>query len=789
MLIDLPKIAIAQPDWWAFSPPVPVLERPVRKARGASSVSIGNGAVWRGALDALTNTGEFELEYDDWFHVICGINYELDASDEALDLAIAWSARSGKHDETFLTERVWPYIRSDRGGTVVTGRTIMALAARLHGWSAPLTGDAFGVVEDDDGDDLGGVGDWRGGVRGVAAGGVADGIAAGAAAPEIQQADDGGTVQAGAVRSDDVIGVEVGQPAQRRGGIPDAEHLTTDQANANRLVRLHGRRLLVAEGRWHAWDGHRWLADESDVYRATCQLSRVVREEAQEWDRRVARLKNEAVMRVAAVQSGNVSGEVGLRAMDVLVSGEGGARAVGGAKAVVGEGLDPAALDEMKAGAELADSLHKWSVKSEMKVTIEAAVGLSRKMLTVETEMLDADPWLLNTPTGVVDLRSGEVRRAKPGDLLTKLTGVGYVAGADQSVWRRVVLEVCGGDAELAAFLQRWLGYCATGSVREQVFVVHWGGGRNGKSTLLDTVARVLGDYADTAAPGLMASGGRVDGSDRHPTEIAGLRGRRMVTAHESGDGAVLREDFIKHATGSDRLKARFMREDFFEFVPTHKLQLLTNHKPAIKTNDPAMWRRVLLVPYVRAFGDVVGEVGYDGVMTTDVADKGLGERLVRDPGALAGVMAWLVDGAVAWAAGGLQPPAVVRVAVQGYKVEQDRLGQFVRECCEVAPAEVLAKIADGARRSVTVPGVAGWWQDAEVMAWSEPLASGGLHGLYGSYGAWCKESGGYALGRNRFGEALERAVPGLQVRDANVGVGGGRRRVVRVFGLKLLAE
>ncbi len=237
-------------------------------------------------------------------------------------------------------------------------------------------------------------------------------------------------------------------------------------------------------------------------------------------------------MRVAAVQSGNVSGEVGLRAMDVLVSGDGGARAMGGARAVVGEGLDPTALDEMKAGAELADSLHKWSVKSEMKVTIEAAVGLSRKMLTVETDQLDADPWALNTPTGVVDLRSGEVRRAKPGDLLTKLAGVGYRAGADQSAWRGVVSDVCGGDVELMGFLQRWFGYCLTGDVREQVFVVHWGTGRNGKSTILDTVARVMGDYAGVAPPGLLASSER-GGGDRHPTEIAGLRGRRMVTAHE----------------------------------------------------------------------------------------------------------------------------------------------------------------------------------------------------------------------------------------------------------------
>jgi len=425
-------------------------------------------------------------------------------------------------------------------------------------------------------------------------------------------------------------------------------------------------------------------------------------------------------------------------------------------------------------------------VKSEMKPTIEAAVGLARKMLDIEADRLDADPWLLNTPGGVVDLRSGVVRKARASDLMTKLTAVPYVKGADQSVWQGLVSEICGGDDELSGFLQRWFGYCATGSVREQVFVVHWGSGRNGKSTLLDTVARVLGDYADTAAPGLMASGGRGDGADRHPTEIASLRGRRMVTAHETTDGAVLREEFVKQATGGDRLTARHMREDFFSFNPTHKLQLLTNHKPTIKGNDAGIWRRVLLVPYLRAFGTVVGAVE-DGVYTTDVADKRLGERLASDPAALAGVMAWIVDGAVAWGLQGLGAPAGVRAAVAEYRSEQDRLGQFVRECCEVAPAGVMAALRE--RSSVGVGGVAAWWNDAELRAWSEPLTVG-LQGIFPAYAAWCRKGGYHGLARGRFGDALRVAVPGLVVKDVNEsGPSDHRRRVSRVFGVKLLQD
>jgi putative DNA primase/helicase len=482
---------------------------------------------------------------------------------------------------------------------------------------------------------------------------------------------------------------------------------------------------------------------------------------------------------MVAVQSGNVSAVAGAAAVGVIATGEGGARAVSGARAVVGEALDAGAVDEIRGAAAQAEALHKWSVKSEMKVTVEAAVGLARKMLGMEADRLDADPWLMNTPSGVVDLRDGSVRPARAGDLMTKLAGVGYVPGADQSVWRGLVSDVCGGDQELMGFLQRWFGYCATGSVREQVFVVHWGGGSNGKGTILETVARVMGDYAVTAAPSLMAGDAR-GGSERHPTEIASLRGRRMVTAHETDDGAVLREGFVKQATGGDRLVGRFMREDFFEFAPTHKLQLLTNHKPTIRGNDPAIWRRVLLVPYLESFGSAQDVAAG---LRTRLADLGLAERLRGDPGALAGVLAWVVDGAVDWAASGLMAPAVVRAAVEEYRSEQDRLGQFVRECCELAPTGLMVALARAAVGSVP------WWNDADYRAWSEPMTAG-LEGLYPTYAAWCKEMGGHPLARNRFLESLTRSAPRLVAREGLEGsAGAARRRVVRVFGLKLLPQ
>ena len=481
-----------------------------------------------------------------------------------------------------------------------------------------------------------------------------------------------------------------------------------------RLVRAYGKRVLVAAGKWHVWDGVRWKADEADVYRFACGLSRMVKEEAAEGLRKAKRQMEEG--------DGSVGG--------------------------------------MEKAQGVADALGKWSIKCEMKGTIEAAVGLARKMLEVDAASLDADPWLLNCRNGVVDLRDGSLREHRPSDLITKLADVEYRGmDADASAWERVVAEICRedglpeGERHVSAFLRRWFGYCATGSVDEQVFVVHWGDGANGKSTMLGTVARVLGDYAGAAAPGLLASSDR---GERHPTEIAGLRGKRMVTAHETREGVQLREDFVKQATGGDRLTARYMREDFFEFDPTHKLQLLTNAKPVVKGQDHGIWRRVRLVAYLERFG-TEEEVREGKAMR--VGDKALGAALVSEEG-LSGVLAWIVRGALEWRRrGGLAAPAAVIEASEAYRGEQDRVRQFVGECCELG--ETL----------------------------SEPLTMG-MGGLYPSYTGWCKEAGFHGLARGRFVQELQRVVPGFRSGEAyGTGESGKRRKVLQVWGLRLLPE
>lgn len=788
---------------WVCSPAVPVLER----EEVAAAPTERPEGLWVDALLAIPNglNDSASMGYDEWFRVICGIHAETGGSPEGLALAQDWSARSPKHDPAFLEQRVWPYIKGagERGGNAVTGGTIMSLAARDWGWAAPLDDSEFPTL-DERGRHVARTGDGSG-VAGRSAGraerdgragvGVADAGGAGRAARRAAggtatvDADDGGRAGGDAdgggedsalweSGGDDRVGEwldgagaespetalaglgEAGpgrlsegadEPPERR-GVPQAQHLCTDQANANRLVKTFGTRVLVAADKWHVWDGVRWRAGdmgEADVYRYGCMLSGMVREEAK------------AVMRKAraAALGGSAAALAGLEEDEVEAwaeaSGEKGQGAAGGK------------------AAELAEALEKWSVRCEMGGTIETALRLSRKMLTVDAGLMDRNPWLLNVRNGVVDLRDGSLRPHRAEDLITKFADVEY-RGLDYRCddWERAVEQIAG-ERQVAEFLRRWFGYCATGDISEQVFVVHWGDGSNGKSTILNTVSAVLGDYAGTAAPQLLATSGS-NGSEAHPTGIADLWGKRMVTAHETKEGAVLREDFIKQATGGDKIKARFMRADFFEFDPTHKIQLLTNSKPMIKGQDHGIWRRVLLVAYVQRFG--TAEQVAEGNATL-VGDKHLGARLSGDD-ARAGVLSWIVRGAVEWAQrGGLKAPDVVREASEVYREEQDRVRQWIHECCELEVA------APGSR----VGGVGA--DDTSQFTFSEPLTMG-MGGLYPSYTEWCKSAGFHALSRNRFVQEVRRVAPRVRVGEVyERGESGKRRKVMRLFGIRMLAD
>jgi putative DNA primase/helicase len=271
----------------------------------------------------------------------------------------------------------------------------------------------------------------------------------------------------------------------------------------------------------------------------------------------------------------------------------------------------------------------------------------------------DADPWALNTPGGVIDLRTGTTRPHRRDDLFTKVTGA--APGGDCPTWRAFIAEIVQGDAEAAAYLQRWAGYMLTGRTDAHAFLFLYGPGGNGKGVLVNTLAAALGDYARTAPMETFM----VSHNDRHPTDLAGLRGARLVLAQETEAGRVLAESRIKALTGGDPISARFMRGDFFEFQPAFKLVMVGNHKPVIRNPDEAMRRRLHLLPLT---------------FVPARPDHGLPDRLKAE---LPGIVAWAVEGCLAWQREGLGMPGIVASATAEYFAEQNLVAQWLAERCE----------------------------------------------------------------------------------------------------------
>jgi putative DNA primase/helicase len=216
--------------------------------------------------------------------------------------------------------------------------------------------------------------------------------------------------------------------------------------------------------------------------------------------------------------------------------------------------------------------------------TVYAVASLARtdRRLAATAAQWDDNPWLLNTPGGTVDLKTGELGPHRLTDYSTKLTAV--APGGECPLWLTTLSYIFDGDSEIVSFLQRWAGYSLTGVTSEQKFLFAYGTGANGKGVTSSTVAGVLGDYA-MAAPAavFMASN-----NDRHPTELAMLRGARLVMASETEGGRAWAESRIKQLTGGDKISARLMHRDFFEFTPQCKLQIAGNHKPSLRSVDEA---------------------------------------------------------------------------------------------------------------------------------------------------------------------------------------------------------
>lgn len=313
---------------------------------------------------------------------------------------------------------------------------------------------------------------------------------------------------------------------------------------------------------------------------------------------------------------------------------------------------------------EAAESADGGKIAQDLTAAkkVAAVVTLARadRRLAATVEQWDSNPWLLNTPGGVIDLRTGQARPHRQDDYHTKITAV--APGGECPRWLAFLDHITGGDKQLQLYLQRLAGYALTGLTREHVFAFIYGPGGNGKSVFLSTLAGILDSYA-TSAPveTFIASH-----TERHPTDLASLRGARLVTAVETESGRRWAESKLKQLTGGDKIAARFMRQDFFEYVPQFKLIVAGNHRPGLRNIDEAIRRRLHLVP----FGVVIPE---------DQRDDELPETL-RDE--WPGILAWAIEGTLEWAGEGLNPPEAVRKATDDYFATEDSLGQWLADNC-----------------------------------------------------------------------------------------------------------
>ena len=283
------------------------------------------------------------------------------------------------------------------------------------------------------------------------------------------------------------------------------------------------------------------------------------------------------------------------------------------------------------------------------------------RVFAVTSDIWDIDGYLLGTPAGTVDLRTGALREAQPEDFITKVTAVAPAKTAHCPRWMQFLHEVTDGDLGLIEFLQQFAGYALTGDIKEHALLFVYGDGGNGKGVFLNTIASVMADYAVAAAMETFVS----SSTDKHPTDLAMLRGARLVYASETEEGRDWAESRIKQITGGDRIRARFMRQDFFEYLPQFKLLLIGNHQPNLRNIDDAAKRRFNIVPFTHK---------------PPMPDPDLMTKLHAE---WPGILRWLIDGCLAWQRAGLVRPPVVIEATQEYFEAQDTIRHWIEESCE----------------------------------------------------------------------------------------------------------
>lgn len=304
----------------------------------------------------------------------------------------------------------------------------------------------------------------------------------------------------------------------------------------------------------------------------------------------------------------------------------------------------------------------KFFTSAETASRLHGVLTLAAPLMASGIDEFDTDLFLFNCLNCTIDLRTGSPKKHDSADKITKLAQVTYDPMARCPHFLEFMSQIFNGNAELISYVQRLLGMCLSGNISAQHLWFFYGSGANGKSTLLSLIHRIMGDYAATAPDSLLTLG-----KDEHATQLADLQGRRIVVASETESAARLNIQRVKVLTGEEVIKARRMRQDFYEFRRTHKIILQTNNRPIIREDSEAVWRRIRVVPFTVT-------------IPPEARDPALGAKLWAES---PGVLNWLIAGCQDWLANGLRDPDCVTLATAEYREESDQIRDFVQSCCD----------------------------------------------------------------------------------------------------------
>jgi putative DNA primase/helicase len=405
-----------------------------------------------------------------------------------------------------------------------------------------------------------------------------------------------------------IITLEDAYGILRTSELKNGKRQRTDLTNAERLINIYGSEIRYNPmwKKWLVWNGRYWETDEGEV--------------------RITK------------------------------------RCIGMIRSLYDKALN---VDDYKERIEI----EKFAMQSENFRRLDACIKMAAKLekIQITSEELDTNPWLLNTENGTVDVTTGEFREHKKEDYITKIAKVNYDPAAACIAWKNFICEIMNFDIDIISFLQTAAGWGITGDTSEQTMFILFGSGANGKSTFLNTIMNLLGDYAASTQTETFIK----QNAERISNDIARLRGTRFVTTSETEYGRRLSEPLIKQITGNDKLTARFLYGEYFSFLPSFKIYMATNHKPVIKGTDYGIWRRIKLIPFTQT-------------IPTEKQDKDLEQKLFAER---SGILNWLIEGAMRWKKERLLAPESIMNATNEYRAEMDIIGNFLKERCVLNPS------------------------------------------------------------------------------------------------------